>query len=851
VRFTIVVFLLAILVACLAAGGAWALDRNNNPYGIVTFFPPSFDSTGASQHAQLARDLVGEWGYVRQGMPLADPAAMRRLFIILRAKHLIPICEGGRPDPQYQDDRGWPIADEDGTYTTAAKSVGDQIASLVRRDIRMPYLEVFNEVNNTDWPAVNYARYLRDVSIAVKQADPSIKIVSCGMAGSGADYYERMLDAVPELKQHVDFWGLHPYGANHPPSYEDDDVCLRAYDWTAKALRQGGVGGMRFMCTESGYELGDQRDTRFPRITEELRADYITEAYTKYWAPDTRVQAVTCFSLWDQPGNAWSGWDWVRYDGSLTPVYKAVAALPKPKGQDWMTAGQCGIRGQVTDRVLKIPVAHAFVYTRPGLYAAESDDEGNYYIADIPQGRYMVAAFNDRYSPARERLVILGEREIKTANIDMLRVGVLSANMETAGGAGGQPSLAAGWQTPDGKDHPEWARLATDLAHGGAASQAIGAGGAGIGDRMIWLAANNLSVEPGKTYSGEVWVSTVGLRKGKGEGAGIRLQFADIWGAALAEGVVVSDGEGDTGWHVLTVTMQAPTGARRLRVELFVDADAGAVFFDDLFVDIATLPLPSDYARLSERGTGTIAGQVTDPSGRAAAGVTVSLYPFNRWQVTDATGFYQFDQLPEGFYRVRGFSPDWASTIAPPQWLGAGGSETVNLVMRPLPAPRQLANPGFEDYGGQPSYLGGWHRWGSVDGIMTSGDYLFGITAHGGDHFFASGAGSNTKNGGIYQTIEVTAGSEYEVSAWYQTRQVGGEPLDDASRIGADPTGGIDPKADSVHWTTWAASEAKWSPISLKVKAKANRLTVFLEHRQRQGNTWNVNCFDDVSVAAK
>jgi hypothetical protein len=316
----------------------------------------------------------------------------------------------------------------------------------------------------------------------------------------------------------------------------------------------------------------------------------------------------------------------------------------------------------------------------------------------------------------------------------------------------------------------------------------------------------------------------------------------------MAQGEVSSDGEGDTDWHSLTVTMQAPVGARRLRAELFVDAEAGAVYFDDLFVDIGTLPLPSDYSRLAHVGTSTISGQIKDRFGKPLKGATVSLYPYNRWQVTDGTGYYQFDKLPEGFYRVRAFAPDRSSTLAPPLWLAARASETVDLVMRPLPAPRVLVNPGFDPKGEEASYLDPWRKWGTVDGIMKSGEYLFNITAHAGDGFLASGAGSNTKNGGVYQTIEVTPG-QYEISVWHQTRQVGGQPLDVADRVGADPTGGTNPESDAIVWSEWAASDGKWSRMTVRVKVEGDRLTVLLQHRQRQGNTWNVNCFDNVVVA--
>ena len=111
---------------------------------------------------------------------------------------------------------GLPLQDLDGTYSTVAAYYRDWLQAHNDAGIYLPYMELHNEVNHY-WDAEDYARFLYDVATALKSVDPSMGVSSAGMGGSGAGYYDTMLTARPELISVVDYWGCHPYAANHPP----------------------------------------------------------------------------------------------------------------------------------------------------------------------------------------------------------------------------------------------------------------------------------------------------------------------------------------------------------------------------------------------------------------------------------------------------------------------------------------------------------------------------------------------------------------------------------------------------------------------------------------------------------
>lgn len=816
----------------------------NNPFGIVTRLPGSFDSTGGGYHLQLARDLVGEWGYVRQGVSTRkrNYEGVRKFLLLCRAKHLIPILVGGEVPAELSDPQrvGRPRQDPPGTYYTAATYLSQWLRGLYATGVTVPYFEVLNEVN-LHWEPADYAQFLFDVGRALKGVDPRLKIVSSGFAGSGAGFIEAMLTALPEVAEVVDVWALHPYGANHPPGYTDDDTSLSGYLWTLEVLAKHRIH-KPLMFTETGYELGNRADERFPAITEEIRAAYMVEAYWAHWLRDPRILAVCPFELWDVTWQQWNGWDWIRPDGKPTPQYEAIAALPKPSGEDWQPRGEAVIEGRVRDAEFGRGIPQVVVWTQPGNYAAETDTEGRYRIVDLPPGVYTISLFRDGFHAGPAERVTVTASEPFLWNAVLRRGSLLPGGFDRAGHL---PGVAQGWQTVDGKPHPETFTIDDVYRRSGRASQRIAAGEGGRESRTLWTVGDYLSALPGKVYTARVWCRTARLVRGAGRGPGLTLEFADSYGVPLASAPVDDEAEGNTDWHPLIATLAAPQEARRLRVTLCVEAESGFVWFDDLFVGEADWPLPG--TPLIARPTGTVRGTVRDPWGRPVAGATVSTATGHHWAVTDAQGQFLLRDVPIGTVRLRAFAPRFPPALSEPRGVAAGET-TVDLVFPPPPLPRTLVDPGFENPGPEPAYLGAWRKWGTVDGIQKSGQFHFPIPAHGGQYFLGSASSFNTKNGGVYQTVAVEPGRVYEARVWIYTLRRGGRPADTACRLGMDPTGGEDPTAPTVRWTPFTESEGQWTLLSLQVQAQRPLLTVFLEHRQRQGNEWNITCFDDAEL---
>ncbi|MGB9619042.1 MAG: hypothetical protein ACPL7K_01365, partial [Armatimonadota bacterium] len=150
-----------------------------------------------------------------------------------------------------------------------------------------------------------------------------------------------------------------------------------------------------------------------------------------------------------------------------------------------------------------------------------------------------------------------------------------------------------------------------------------------------------------------------------------------------------------------------------------------------------------------------------------------------------------------------------------------------------------------------------WQRWGTVEGIVSNGwhkglipdAFPEGFQAHSGRGFYGAVAGSNIKDGMIYQTIAVEPNALYEVSVWSMTYQTDdGRRGDVANRLGVDPMGGSDPASPYVIWSPLRSSQGRWTQVKLKVRPVGNRLTVYLHHQQVHGITFNCNFFDDCRV---
>ncbi|HID08378.1 MAG TPA: hypothetical protein EYP10_14665 [Armatimonadetes bacterium] len=428
----------------------------------------------------------------------------------------------------------------------------------------------------------------------------------------------------------------------------------------------------------------------------------------------------------------------------------------------------------------------------------------------------------------------------------MRHVGSLIGTFEAGSGTG---RIADGWQTATGEVDPNIYALDREVKRSGIASQCIRAQGDGR-RAELWRVGDYMSAWIGKIYIARIWVRTSGLVCGKNAGVQYAFEIADSFGVPCATALVSTKGAKE--WTPLTAVLRCPSDGRRVRVTLSVDAKRGMVWFDDLFVGEANFPLPRSWWRFSERehiasrNRSIIQGTVRDWRGMPVDGATVMLEPGAFWAVSNKRGQFKL-QAPIGNYTLYAFAAEQPTLKVN---LSISRDEVEQLQLKfPMPSyPHTIRNADFEEPGIESAYVPGWKRWGSTDGIVSSGRWLFGVKAYSGKHFFAAGANANTKNGGIYQTISVKPGAKYEVSTWHLTIQRGGTPEDVTNRLGVDPTGGRNPYADTVLWTPYQHSFERWKRLSLKVVARAPAITIFLEHRQRQGIQWSANAFDCVSI---
>lgn len=848
ITLLLLVGLFSLCIAAPTARAATEIEgRPNNPYGVMLGLWGGDSSDYCSLHFQWARDLVGDWGHVRvsSGIHNMDVNGAVRTLAICRAKHLIPVMTGLYVPEEYRIPGGGdaaPYVRDDG-YPKAAERYQAWAAELSKLGAVVPYYEVGNEINGK-WKGEAYGKFIIAISKALKTGMPGVNVTSAGLAGNGADFLTEMLQAVPQAKDSVDCWGLHPYGANHPPAYTRDGYCLKGHLWTADALAKFGIDSPKFVMTESGYEVCNKRDERYPRITDELRAKYLVEAYETVWAPDPRVVTLTIFMLQAANYPGWDGWVLIDTNCNKTRTYEALAAVKKPAGSDWMPQGKCSVSGTIRDADTGQGLERVFAYTIPGIYAAETDSNGRYTISNLPEGTYEIRIFRDGFtSPAKGRVKV-SSGKATAFDATMKRIGLVANGMD------GGERIARGWLCNDGTPDEHYA-VDTQVKRGGSSSQKMTAR---LGKpTAVWICTDYATALPDKPMAAEVWVKGKGVKLGPGKGAALKLAVTDSGAQPLSQAEVNLPLEGDFDWTPVSVTIAPYPPGRRLTLTCSFDAEAGTVWFDDPYCHYAQYPTPSRQAM--KPGTGSVQGAVMAEHDEFMMDAVVCLRPGNLWAITRSDGTFSIPQVPAGIYDAWAFRR--GKEGIPHYGVKVGQGENVKLDLRISnpPAPRELANADFEKRGPNQDYTPGWTKYGEFDGIAENGwhkgipDHPQGINSRSGGSFAGSIAGSNVKNGGLYQIIEVDAGKTYEVSVWsytYQTEE--GQRGDVANRLGVDPTGGDDPTGPYVIWTPYTPSQKAWTQLKLQVAPVENRMTVFLDAKQVHGLMFNVNCFDDVTL---
>jgi hypothetical protein len=250
-----------------------------------------------------------------------------------RAKH-----HNGPPD-KYED------------YADFVKALANRYkAGSSRGEIHA--IEVWNEPNlDREWgggtineaSAADYTRLLRLAYTAIKEADPSITVISAGMSPTCTDndqarpddkYIQWMYDA--GAKPYFDVLGAHGAGYDKPPSasvqesIEKNNGCgvftFRRVEDLRRVMVENGDGDKQVWLLEFGWTTDKVHpEYSWFAVTPETHAQYLVDAYI--WAKNNWAPWIGVMTLWNMADPNWGPdreelwWSVTNPDGSPRPAY--------------------------------------------------------------------------------------------------------------------------------------------------------------------------------------------------------------------------------------------------------------------------------------------------------------------------------------------------------------------------------------------------------------------------------------------------------------------------------------------------------------------------------------------------
>lgn len=147
-----------------------------------------------------------------------------------------------------------------------------------------PYIQIYNEPSiEAGWedPPVPKERFMESLLRAARDV-----YNAGGYVGLQFIDGQWLRDALWEMKLHGGepifgrmFFVPHPYGLNHPPSYQEDPNAVLGFLYFADIFREeiGFVPPM--VAGEGGWKYGATDDDRFGRIDDQLHRDYHIEVF--------------------------------------------------------------------------------------------------------------------------------------------------------------------------------------------------------------------------------------------------------------------------------------------------------------------------------------------------------------------------------------------------------------------------------------------------------------------------------------------------------------------------------------------------------------------------------------------
>ncbi len=333
------------------SGNAVAAQRSNSVFGINTFVQDNCQSSYITWQLDRTRELMGSGAWAKQlfhGISNSSGGASSCWIEFVNGAYDRELNVAIRLAGQQCGDN-WckPVADSTGNYASSAAAFARVIASLPRRDGRTMFVQIGNEPNlNIEWGGsanpTEYAQFFTQTAQAIRSAtgnDGRIKILNAPMSPGGniapTTFISSMFQAVPASAQAFDVWSSHAYPANFPPELNIHSgqaatplYTIDSYVPELQLLASWGRREMPVFISETGYQLGDTGDPRYPMVDESNRASYISRAFQYYWRVWPEIIGVAPYELSD-PGTIWYKWNWIEANNTRHAQYDAVLPLDK------------------------------------------------------------------------------------------------------------------------------------------------------------------------------------------------------------------------------------------------------------------------------------------------------------------------------------------------------------------------------------------------------------------------------------------------------------------------------------------------------------------------------------------
>ncbi len=399
-------------------------DLPRNYYGAHLLVQDGKPGSYGDRTLRWAKYLVGRWGHAKTmftGITAKTRGARSGWVDYVNRCYELELVPFIRLAGVYDGGKSYwkrPIPDAPGDYSSLASAFKRVVEDLPRSDKCPLYIEVWNEPNlAVEWSgetnAEEYAAFFVQVSEAIRSiGDDRIKILNGGLASSG-EWADKLCKAHPDFIKAFDYWSVHPYPMNRPPSVnlhdgtapEGSELTIDSYMNELKSLAKHGREDVKVFITETGYDLGNGtflHSEGHPIIDEYNRADYIMRAFRDYWPRWNEIMAVFPFQFSDR---GWQRFDWVNpdsginEDGSPTDAhyqYWVVASLAKPTDSTGAINGTLTVDGVGTR--LQGVVVH--VDTK----RTTSDPMGNFFFGKLRPGKYTVTFEKPGFDKIRKRV---------------------------------------------------------------------------------------------------------------------------------------------------------------------------------------------------------------------------------------------------------------------------------------------------------------------------------------------------------------------------------------------------------------------------------------------------------------